>query len=309
VRWWPQRWPGRTRTRSAVSRPARLTPRQRVGAISLAALAAAFIALDLGGGSLQSAHGGVRGVLGSLYRGTDTVLGPVRRFVEAVPHAASDQNRMRDLEQRNARLRARLAHARADHATERQLEQLHLAAKSGGYRLVPARVLATNPAEGFDDTVTIDVGASSGVRAGQSVTVGPDLVGRVLHADPDTSVVLLTSDSESGVGARDQRSGQVGVVTGAGSGGYTFRPLDPHARVRAGDTLVTGPGRASSFVRGLTIGTVRSVHTAADGTPVASVEPAVSPTSLDLVGVVLIGGHAGTTRAPLGRHTELAAGR
>jgi rod shape-determining protein MreC len=309
VRWWPPQWRSRTRTRTTSSRPARLTQRQRVAALTLAVLAAGFIALDLGGGSLQSAHGGVRGLLGSLYRGTDSVLGPVRRFVEAVPHAASDQDRMRDLEQRNARLRARLAQAKADKSTERQLRRLHLAAKSGGYRLVPARVVATNPAEGFDDTVTIDVGASSGVRAGQSVTVGSDLVGRVLHADPDTSVVLLTTDADSGVGARDRRSGQLGVVNGAGTNGYTFRPLDPHARVRAGDTLSTGPGRASSFVPGLIIGTVRSVRTGADGTPLATVEPAVSATSLDLVGVVVTNGAVGGTRTALGPRPDLAAGR
>jgi rod shape-determining protein MreC len=301
--------PHRTRPRSLPSRPARLTRRQRIAAITLAVLAAGFIALDLGGGSLQSARGGVRGLLGSLYRGTDTVLGPVRRFVQAVPHATSDRDRVRQLEQRNARLHARLAHAKADRATERQLRRLRLAARAGGYRVVPGRVLAMNPAEGFDDTVTIDVGSSSGVLAGQSVIVGPDLAGRVLHADPETSVVLLTTDHDSGVGARDQRSGQVGVVTGRGTDGYTFRPLDPHARVRVGDTLTTGPGRASSFVSGLTIGTVHSVQTAADGATVASVEPAVSVTSLDLVGVVLVGGHSGGTRSPIGPRSALAAGR
>jgi rod shape-determining protein MreC len=248
-------------------------------------------------------------LLGSLYRGTDAVLGPVRRFVEAVPHAASDQDRMRELEQRNARLQQRLAHAKADRATERQLRALHLAAKSGGYKIVPARVVATNPAEGFDDTVTIDVGSSSGVRAGQSVTVGADLVGRVLHTEQDTSVVLLTTDADSGVGARDQRSGQIGVVSGAGTDGYTFRPLDPHIRVRVGDVLSTGPGRASSFVPGLIIGTVHSVHTGPDGAPVAAVDPAVSATSLDLVGVVVTHDRVGGTRTALGPHTELAGGR
>src|SRR5262249_38326404 len=55
----------RARTRASPPRPARLTQRQRVAALTLAVLAAGFIALDLGGGSLQSAHGGVRGLLGS----------------------------------------------------------------------------------------------------------------------------------------------------------------------------------------------------------------------------------------------------
>ena len=58
----------------------RLTRRQRTAALVLAVLALCFITLDLGGGGLRSAHTGVRGTLGALYRGTDAMLGPVRRF-------------------------------------------------------------------------------------------------------------------------------------------------------------------------------------------------------------------------------------
>ena len=55
-----------------------------MSALVLAVVALCFITLDLGGGSLQGAHSGVRGSLGSLYRGTDTVLGPVRRMLPPV---------------------------------------------------------------------------------------------------------------------------------------------------------------------------------------------------------------------------------
>src|SRR5690349_10400901 len=89
--------------------PRRLTKRQRVAAIVLAVVALAFFTLDLGGSGLRDAHSGMRGVLGSLYRGTDAVLGPVRRFVEGVPTAATNQSRIDALRSENARLRAQLA--------------------------------------------------------------------------------------------------------------------------------------------------------------------------------------------------------
>lgn len=265
----------------------RLTRRQRVAAATLAVLALCFLTLDLGGSGLSSAHGGVRGALGSLYRGTDSVLGPVRRIVASLPHAASAEQRVRDLQRQNSALRSQLATARTDRRTAARLQHLHLAARAGGFRTVPARVTALSAGEGFDWTVTLDVGHASGVRVGQTVTDGYALVGRVLHVDASSSVVLLAADPGSGVGTRDVATGQLGVTTGRGTDGFTFTPLDPHARVRVGDELVTGPSGRSSFVPGLAVGTVTSVHTGGDATTRAAVAARTSPTALDLVGVIV----------------------
>lgn len=265
----------------------RLTRRQRIGAIVLAALAACFLTLDVAGGSLSSAHGGVRGALGSLYRGTDSMLGPVRRFLQGIPGAGADQSRLAALQNENAALKQKLAQARLDRRTAAELARLHLAARGGGYRVVPARVLATSASGGFDYTVTIGAGSQDGLRAGQTVVAGNGLVGRVLHADSSTAVVLLAIDPGSGVGARDLRTGQLGVITGAGRAGYTFRPLDPNAEVRAGDVLATGPARQSSYTAGLSIGSVQAVHASAAGALVATVDPSVSASALDVVGVIV----------------------
>lgn len=276
-----------------------LTQRQRLAAIVLAVVALCFLTLDLGGGSLRSSHTGVRGALGSLYRGTDAVLGPVRRFVQGLPGAGANQGTINRLEHENAQLRGQLAAAQTERTTHTQLARLQLAADAGRYRVVPAQVIALGPGEGFDWTVTIDAGSSSGVRAGQSITDGNGLVGRVLHADSATSVVLLATDPGSGVGARDVRTGELGLARGAGASGYTFVPLDSAAKVQAGDKLVTGPTGATSFVSGLALGTVSAVRTSVDGTSQAAVRPASPPSSLDLVGVIMVGGHANPSRPAL----------
>ncbi|MDT4919123.1 MAG: rod shape-determining protein MreC [Pseudonocardiales bacterium] len=265
----------------------RLTRRQRISAIALAAVALCFITLDLGGGALRDAHSGVRGTLGALYRGTDSVLGPARRWFEGVPSAGTNQSTIEQLRSDNARLRGRIAALERDQRTADQLALLRQSATGSGNRLLPARVIAFGPGQGFDWTVTLDAGTSEGVAVGQTVTDGAGLVGRVLHADSATSVVLLAADPGSGVGVRDVHSGEIGVASGQGADGFWFTPLDPDATVEVGDRLVTGPNGASSYVADILVGTVRSVRHSADGTVSASVEPTASPTAVDLVAVVL----------------------
>jgi rod shape-determining protein MreC len=266
----------------------------------LTVIALCFITLDLGGGSLGNAHDGVRGALGSLYRGTDAVVGPARRWAEGVPSAGSNQGTIERLRKQNAALRGQVDSLQADKRTTGQLAELQRAADGSNTRLLPARVIALGPGEGFDWTVTLDAGTGDGVQVGQTVTDGAGLVGRVLHADSASCVVLLAADPGSGVGVRDLRTGEVGVVTGRGTDGFTFTPMRPNASVKVGDKLVTGPVGATSYVSGISVGTVSAVRTSADGTTRASVRPTASPTAVDLVGVVLDNSTAGVAeRAPL----------
>lgn len=277
----------------------RLTRRQRTSAIVLALVALCFTTLDLGGGALRDTHGGVRGALGSLYRGTDAVIGPVRRWVEGVPTAGTNKSRIQDLRHQNAALRGRIAALQADQRTAADLAGLQRAADRINQRLLPARVIAYAPGEGFDWTVTLDVGTDGGVRTGQTVTDGAGLVGRVLHADAASCVVLLAADPGSGVGVRDVRNGEIGVATGRGASGFSFTPLSPDATIKVGDRLETGPNGATSYVAGIPVGVVVTVRTSDDGTVRATVHPTASPTAVDLVGVVIDGGSGLAERASL----------
>ena len=68
----------------------KLTRRQQLSAIALSVLALLFISLDFTGGALGGARGGTTGALGSLYRGTDSVIGPLRRFIQAIPDVGTE---------------------------------------------------------------------------------------------------------------------------------------------------------------------------------------------------------------------------
>jgi rod shape-determining protein MreC len=264
----------------------RLTERQRIAAIVLSILAVLFLVLDVAGGSLRSAHNGVRGALGALYRGTDVVLGPVRSFVAGVPTAGSNKDRIASLEHQNALLRGQLADARLDRTTAAELAGLQLQASAMKRHILPARVIALGPGSGFDWTVTIDAGTTSGVRVDQTVTDGAGLVGRVLHADASTAVVLLAVDLKSGVGVRDDANGELGIASGEGLHGFEFTPMDTNATVKVGDVLSTGPVGGTSFAPGIVVGAVTQVRVSADGITRATVRPTVGASTLDLVGVV-----------------------
>jgi rod shape-determining protein MreC len=265
----------------------RLTRRQQLSAVALAVLALLFISFDFAGGSLGGTRSGTTGALGSLYRGTDAVLGPVRRFVQGVPNVAGNRREIAQLKQRNAELQRRLAASTADAATTRQLQALQLQADTADWRLMPARVIATGPGAGFQWSVTLDVGSRENVLAGQTVTDGLGLVGRVVAVHSTTSVVLLAADPTCGVGVRDVRSGALLLANGAGSGPLSATALADRADVRVGDRLVTGPAGKTTYAAGVAVGVVTSVSTAADGTVSARVRPAAAQFGLDLVGIIL----------------------
>ena len=276
-----------------------LTSRQRISAIILAVVALSFTTLDVAGGGLRDAHSGARGLLGSLYRGTDALAGPARRFIQGVPEVASARSKIDALERQNAQLRRQLAANSTDATTRARLDRLQLAADSGGYPIMAARVVAYGPGAGFEWTITIDAGTSSGIAVEQTVTDGDALVGRVLHVSTSSSVVLLAADPGSGVGVRDVRNGQLGVASGSGLRGFSLSPLDPGAELKVGDLLETGPTGQTTYAAGLTVGTISSVRVSADGTTAATVKPATSPSGLDVVGVILAASPVTPPRAPI----------
>ena len=276
----------------------RLSRRQQLSAVILAVVALLFISLDFAGGSLGGARGGATGALGSLYRGTDAVLGPARRFVQGVPNVGGNRREIAQLKQRNAELQRQLAATTADAATTRQLQALQLQADTADWRLLPARVIATGPGAGFQWSVTLDVGSRENVLVGQTVTDGLGLVGRVVAVYATTSVVLLAADPTSGVGVRDVRSGALLLATGAGSGPLSATALEDRVDIRVGDRLVTGPAGKTTYAPGVAVGVVTSVTTAADGTVSARVRPTTAQLGLDLVGIILQTPR-GTARPPL----------
>jgi len=282
------------RRRPSGSSPARRSARTVPALLLLASLT--VITLDVHGGD-KSPFAPVRSAVGNVVGPVETGTAAAVRPFEAVPHFFRTTTALRRdvsrLQAQNSRLRGELVGTQVDRNRAAELDGLLASAKSTGYALVPARVVAMGPAQSFSRTVTIDAGTAAGVHADMTVLNNDGLVGRVTRADRFTSTVLLLVDQESVVGGRLGSSMEVGFLRGRGQLGDAARLdldlVDATADVSKGDALVTwGSKNGAPYVAGIPIGRVTAVHTSPrQQSTQAVIQPYVDFTSLDLVGVVV----------------------
>jgi rod shape-determining protein MreC len=260
-------------------------------------LAIALITIDYRGGD-QSPLRGLRGVGSAIFGPIESVaaavIHPVGDTIGALADAPGAQRRADRLEKENQRLREQLRAQKLDAARADQLDRLLGAAGLGGYKVVAARVISAG--QGFEDTVTLDVGTSSGVRRDMTVMTGDGLVGRVTRVGPSTATVLLATDAGSSIGARLEDSQEIGIIQGLGSrridGGGTplgFQLLDSNAALQPGQRIVTfGSQGDRPYVPGVPIGVIQRVEqTPGSLTRTAYVTPFAHFSRLDVVGVVV----------------------
>ncbi|MEV4840797.1 rod shape-determining protein MreC [Nonomuraea sp. NPDC049486] len=230
-------------------------------------------------------------VFGTAEQAGATVFGPVTGFVEALAGAPAAQESIARLRRENARLRADLAAGKVDTMRSAELKRMLGLASLGGYKVVPANVIARRGQPGFEEAVELDAGTDDGVRADMTVINGDGLVGRVVHASPRTSSVVLLSDPASAAGARLEQGREIGVVHGVGEHGrlLRFQLLDATAPVLRGSRLVSfGSHRGAPYVPGVPIGVVERVEPASgELTRTAYARPYADMTALDVVGVVV----------------------
>ncbi len=264
--------------------------RSRTVLAPLIVLTVCLILLDLAAGPGGSTDR-LRGVAAA-------VLGPAERVVSGAGRALSDaasgltgrsRREADELRRENDALRLAARAADDDHRRAGELDALLRTAGLGGYRIVPARVLALSAQQDTRRMVTLDAGSRDGIRREMTVLSGAGLVGRVVRVAPTTCDVLLVTDPSFSVGVRLEASGLIGVATGGGHEPMRLRLLDAQTKVAPGARLVTlGSAGGSPFVPGVPVGEVRSVRTS-PGTlsRTGRVQPYVDPATTDLVGVVV----------------------
>lgn len=261
--------------------------------VILVLLSVTLVTVDYGSGSASGLGGAgkvVSDVLGPIERVTAAILRPIGGALAAIWHLPSTSTRIRNLTDENAKLREELALASRSTATAGEVGRLLGVAGNGGYKIIPAQVIAIGSSVGFDWTVTVDAGSSDGITTDMTVISGDGLVGRVVSVTPWTSTVLLTIDPVTHIVVRVVQTGQLGELSGNGQGPLDLSLLSTTARLKAGEQIVTWgltPG-GRPYVAGVPIGTVSQVlHTPGAVTAAGLVTPSVDPTSIDLVGIVI----------------------
>ena len=221
------------------------------------------------------------------------VVRPIGQFFETMTGAPDAQRRIEALRAENGGSRHDLAAQRLDRKRSAELRSLLGVAGRGGYKIVPAQVIARRGTPGFEDAVEIDVGAADGVRPEMTVLNGDGLVGRVVQAGPSTSTVVLLSDP--GLVGGCPAGGQQRDRGGERRGGerqrslIRFRLLDSTAPLTAGTgSSASAPSRARRTWPGVPIGVIERVEaTPGELTRIAYARPYADLTALDVVGVVV----------------------
>lgn len=211
------------------------------------------------------------GVMASLRSVARDAFAPVQSAADGVLSPVGDFfgrfTRYREVKAENVRLRAEVEKARGDAARgeyaeheRRLLSALQGLDFSGDLQGVTARLVADSPSN-FQLTVSIDRGTEDKVAVGMPVVTAGGLVGRVIEASRARSTVLLIDDPSSAVGVRLAGSGEVGVVTGAGSRGPLAVDLVSfETKVEKGETVVTSGLEGGLFPPGIPVGRVREAH-------------------------------------------------
>jgi rod shape-determining protein MreC len=264
-----------------------------LGVLLVAALA--LMTFDARGGSSPIARlrGAGTAVFGTAESVAGTVAAPFVRVFDAVTGGPGQQNRIAALQQQVTSLQTQLSQARLAKAEEAQLQQLLQLAGRGRYRVVAATVIAAAP--DYEGTVTIDVGASDGVRPEETVVNGSGLVGVVTAVSARTATVQLVTDAATTVGVRMAGTGQIGAASGTGrtravAGLLRLQVFDSGAVLRPGERLVTfGSVGGRPYVPGVPVGVITQVTGSANSlTKLALVRPFADPSALGVVGVVIV---------------------
>ncbi|MDD3039331.1 rod shape-determining protein MreC [Bacteroides sp.] len=133
------------------------------------------------------------------------------------------------------------------------------------YQLFKAHVIK-NSLNMADNYITLDKGASAGIRPEMGVVDGNGIVGIVYETSPSYSVVISILNSKSNISCKIVGSDYFGYLKwehGDSQFGY-LKDLPRHAEFNLGDTVVTS-GFSTVFPEGIMIGTVDDMSDSNDG--------------------------------------------
>jgi rod shape-determining protein MreC len=224
-----------------------------------------LITLDLRGVKiLDGVRSGTQNVLAPFQKAGSTVVSPFRNFIGDITNLGRTSDQIEKLKESNAKLRARLAQRKNADAELAQLKSVLDLAGQAGYKVVAARVISQGASTSFSQTVTIDIGTSSGVRQNMTVLSGEGLVGVVKESYANSALVMLATDPDFKVGVRIAGSQQIGILSGGGSKRASLQLLDNQNVVKVGDVLLArGSTNNRPFVPGIPVGVISAVDSSA----------------------------------------------
>ncbi len=167
------------------------------------------------------------------------------------------RNENRLLREQNLRLSLELLKLREERLENIRLRNL-LAFKSRiTYSYIPAEVIARDPGRPMN-TLHINVGKKDGVEDQMAVVNSDGLVGKVLTAYSESSIVQLLQDRNCRVSAVVQRPERAQGIVHYEDGKFYLQDAPMRSVIEVGDVVVSS-GIGGIFPEGLLIGTVEEL--------------------------------------------------
>jgi len=254
-----------------------------------------LITLDLRGVKvIDGFKQGSQTVMSPFQRAGSAALRPVKNFISDVTHLGRTRNQIEKLEAENANLQQRLINRKNADAQLKQLKSILDLAGTAGYKIVNAKVISNGSSQSFSQTITIDSGATAGIKKNMTVLSQSGIAGVVKDVYPTSALIQLASDPSFRIGARVAGSQQIGVLTGRGTSSASLQLLDNSSTVKVGDVLLSRGSIANRpFVPGAPLGYVTSVDNSAGAVAqTATVRYYTNFSTLGVVAVVVSGSEA-----------------
>jgi rod shape-determining protein MreC len=189
------------------------------------------------------------------------------------------------LARENTDLRVRLQQERANAGATEQLRGLLDLRPRVPWTTTGAEVVASSTSPDFR-SVTIDKGASEGVKRDMPVIAPAGVVGRVALPSGHTATVQLIIDRSAAAAGRIERSRTEGIALGNGDGTLRFDYLSATADVQRGDVVITA-GIDGVYPAGLVLGHVERVERNGQSYRLVTIRPVVDFSTLETVLVLL----------------------
>lgn len=138
-----------------------------------------------------------------------------------------------------------------------RLKELLAFRKTVPYATIPAQVIGRDPTN-WSNSIIIDKGSASGIKADRAVLAPKGLVGRVLELGRHSAKILLITDPNSKVGVVVRRNGQGGIIIGRPDGMCKMIYIALDSDVQPGDIVVTA-GFGAIFPKGVLVGDIVKV--------------------------------------------------
>ncbi len=142
--------------------------------------------------------------------------------------------------------------------------------------------------------VIVDKGRRAGVKPGMAVVTADGAVGKVQVAHGTSSLVLLISDRDSGIGVLLNNSRARGIIKGTGGPECRLEYIDTEVEVAVGETVYTS-GEDRVFPKGLPVGEVTRVGAVSEYQEI-HMRPFAALNRLEEVLVVTAGAHQNLPR-------------